>query len=72
MSKAKIIIQVMTQRSGVLVTYRTTGLYRTLTVNDVRGEFRAAGLPGTGSRAFWEAVLTGVDSDIVAGNGGGS
>lgn len=72
MSKSALHISVATTRAGATVTYRTTGLYRTLTANNVRGALSSAGYPGTGSKAYWEAVLTAVSNDIAAGNGGGT
>jgi hypothetical protein len=65
-------IRVGTTRGGNTVAYSTTGTYRSLQVNDVRDNLVTGVLPGTGSKAFWEAVLTAVLNDITAGHGGGS
>lgn len=55
------------------MAYSTTGVYRSLAVNDVRNpDVVTATLTGTGSKAFWEAVLNAVLADITAGHGGGS
>jgi hypothetical protein len=62
-----------TTRGGNTISYSTTGVYRSLSVNDVRHADLVTGVqPGTGSKAFWEAVLNAVLADITAGNGGGS
>lgn len=66
-------IRVSTTRGGNTIAYSTTGTYRSLTVNDVRNPDLVTGtLTGTGSKAFWEAVLNAVLADITAGHGGGS
>jgi hypothetical protein len=66
-------IRVSTTRGGNVVAYSTTGVYRSLTVNDVRDpDVVTPTLTGTGSKAFWEAVLNAVLADITAGHGGGS
>lgn len=66
-------IRVGSTRGGNVISYSTTGVYRSLSVNDVRDPDLVTGtLPGTGSKAFWEAVLNAVLADITAGHGGGS
>lgn len=66
-------IRVDTTRGGVTISYSTTGLYRSLSVNDVRHTaWPSATPPGSGSKAYWEAVLNAVLADIIAGNGGGT
>lgn len=70
---SKITIRVTPTRSGAIVTYSTVGTYRALAVNNVRNPDLMVGSPtGTGSKAFWEAILTLVNADIQAGNGGGT
>lgn len=66
-------IRVGTTRGGNTISYRTTGRYRSLAVNDVRHTDLVTGtLTGSGSKAYWEAVINAVLADIIAGNGGGS
>lgn len=66
-------IRVSTTRGGNTIAYSTTGVYRSLTVNDVRNpDVITHPLTGAGSKAFWEAVLGAVLADITAGHGGGS
>lgn len=66
-------IRVSTTRGGNTIAYSTTGTYRSLTVNNVANPDLVTGtLTGTGSKAFWEAVLNAVLADITAGHGGGS
>jgi len=66
-------IRVGTTRGGNTISYSTTGVYRSLTVNNVANPDLVTGtLTGTGSKAFWEAVLNAVLADITAGHGGGS
>ena len=68
-----ITIRVTPTRSGAILSYSTVGVYRALAVNNVRNPDLVVGSPtGTGSKAFWEAILTAVNADIQAGNGGGS
>ena len=66
-------IRVSTTRGGATIAYSTTGVYRSLSVNDVRNPDVIVGtLTGSGSKAYWEAVLNAVLADIIAGHGGGS
>lgn len=70
---AKISIRVQQGRSAMTISYWTNGLIARLTANDVRNVVvNQPLLPTTGSKAFWEAVLTVVNTDITAGHGGGS
>ena len=66
-------IRVGTTRGGNTIAYSTTGRYRSLAVNDLRDpNMVTSTLDGSGSQAFWTAVLNAVLADIAAGNGGGS
>lgn len=66
-------IRVGTTRGGNTISYSTTGVYRSLAVNDVKdADVVTPTLTGSGSKAFWEAVLNAVVADITAGHGGGS
>jgi hypothetical protein len=70
---AGLRVRVTTTRGGVTIAYSTTGIYRSLSVNNVRNPALAeATLTGTGSKAFWEAALNAIIADIAAGNGGGT
>lgn len=73
MAGPSLRIRIGTTRGGNTISYTTTGVYRSLTVNDVRNPDLVTGtLTGTGSKAFWEAALNAVLADITAGHGGGS
>lgn len=66
-------VRVTSTRSGTTISYSSTGVYRSLSVNDVRNaDLQTNTLTGTGSKAFWEAVLNAIVADIEAGHGGGS
>lgn len=66
-------VRVTPTRNGTNIRYSSTGVYRSLTVNNVANPgLSLAVLTGTGSKAFWEAVLNAIVADIEAGNGGGS
>lgn len=66
-------VRVTVSRNATSIRYSSTGIYRSLTVNNVGNAALTTGvLTGTGSKAFWEAVLNAIVADIEAGNGGGS
>lgn len=66
-------IRVSNTRGGANIAYSTTGTYRSLSVNNVSNPTLAVPiLTGAGSKAYWEAVLQAVLTDITAGHGGGS
>lgn len=66
-------IRVGSTRGGNTISYSTTGVYRSLSVNNVTHTgWPTPTLTGSGSKAFWEAVLNAVLADITAGNGGGT
>lgn len=70
---SKFIISIGAGRNVTTITYGGHGIYRRLTVNDVKNVM--TGQPvftSTGSKAFWEAIIAAVNADIVAGNGGGT
>lgn len=72
-ARAKLVIEVTKSRNSMTVSYRTTGSIAGLVTNDVRNTVAdTALLPTTGSKVFWEAALSKVDTDITAGNGGGT
>jgi hypothetical protein len=71
--RAKITIEVTAGRNNMTVKYRTSGLIARLSANDVHATVVDTSLlPTSGSKAFWEAALTKVNNDIVAGHGGGT
>lgn len=66
-------ISINAGRNSTTITYSGHGIYRRLTVNDVRNVM--TGQPvfaSVSSKAFWEAILSAVNTDIAAGNGGGT
>lgn len=70
---AKLTIRVTTTRGAVTYDYKAGGRYVSLLVGDVADRMVQQGLPpGTGSKAFWGAVLAAVSADIAAGHGGGT
>lgn len=70
---AKLVISVTAARNSTTIKYTGQGVYRSLQVADVRQPgFSSHVVTGSGSKAFWEAIIALVTADIAAGNGGGT
>lgn len=70
---AKLTIRVTAARNSTTISYTGQGIYRSLTVADVRNPgFSTHVVTASGSKAFWEAIIALVNTDIAAGNGGGT
>lgn len=73
MAQTKITIRIDESRAAMTLSYSTVGKVAGLVTNDVGNVIQRAPLPPkTGSKAYWESVLTQVLADITAGNGGGT
>lgn len=73
MAQTKLTIRITENRAAMTLSYSTAGKVAGLFTNDVGDIIQRAPLPPkTGSKAYWEAVLTQVLADITAGNGGGT
>lgn len=73
MAQTKLTIRITENRAAMTLQYSTTGKVAGLITNDVTDSIQRAPLPPkTGSKAYWESVLTQVLADIMAGNGGGT
>lgn len=73
MAQTKLTIRITENRGSMTLSYSTTGKVAGLVTNDVRDIIQRAPLPPkTGSKAYWESVVTQVLADITAGNGGGT
>lgn len=71
--RARLTITVTSGRNTTNITYRGQGYYRQLQVGDVDNDMPATHvLTSSGSKAFWDAALALVVTDIAAGNGGGT
>ncbi len=71
--RAKLTITVTSGRNTTTIVYRGQGIYRQLQVGDVDNDMPATHvLTSSGSKAFWDAALALVVTDIAAGNGGGT
>jgi hypothetical protein len=70
---AKLTIRVTAARNSTTISYTGQGIYRALTVGDVRQPGLSTHVvTASGSKAFWEAIVAIVTADIAAGNGGGT
>lgn len=73
MPTTKITIRINETRGAITIDYKAVGAVAGLLTGDV-GDLmlRQAIPPKTGSKAWWESVLSSVLADITAGNGGGT
>lgn len=71
--QTKLTLRVDLAPGGATIHYSSTGRVPGLLTGDVANYMYQASRPTeSGSRAWWEDVLTQVLADITAGNGGGS
>ena len=73
MSDNKLTVYVTANRGSCTISYSTAGRYVSLAVNDVKDLMLLQPIqPTSGSKAYWDSVLSIVSADIAAGHGGGS